>query len=562
MVATEFFFHTMGGREGLVDMVATEFFFHTMGGREGLVDTAVKTAETGYMQRRLMKAFEELHVHYDDSVRNASGALIQFTYGDDILDPAKMETQDQPANLPTIWGNIQHRYPCNNELPLSRTRISELLDEDMKKDSFMECAEKFRDNVREFVEGQFIHRLEKLEKMYHHTEPCACVSMTEFCPVHQLCRVTKSQLERFMAKCCEKYHRAKSEPGTAVGALCGQSIGEPGAQMTLKTFHFAGVASMNVTLGVPRIKEIINASKSISTPITTATLVDSTSTNSARVVKGRIERTVLGEIVSSMKEVYNPHSGCYISIILDEDTISKLQLGEVDVNTVKQSIIDARALKMKLKDKNILITGRKELRVTPIEQTKDKLAYSLLSLRKALPLVPVCGVPGVSRAVISKEKDQYMLQVEGANLRGVMNTPGVIGEKTTCNHVMEVEQILGVEAARNTIMNEISMVMKNHGMSIDTRHLTLLSDLMTCKGQVLGITRFGISKMAESVLMMASFERTTDFLFDAAVHSRVDHIVGVSECIIMGVPIPLGTGLFKVLLQHKDFNLKKRPTLF
>ena len=137
----------------------------------------------------------------------------------------------------------------------------------------------------------------------------------------------------------------------------------------------------------------------------------------------------------------------------------------------------------------------------------------------------------------------------------VMGTPGVDGTHTWSNHVMENEKALGVEAARTKICSEIKMIMGCYGITLDSRHLMLLADVMTYKGEVLGITRFGIAKMRESVLMLASFEKTADHLFDAAMHARVDRIVGVSECIIMGIPIPLGTGLFKLL--HKA----ERPVL-
>eukprot|EP00794_Sanderia_malayensis_P012253 gene12253-13515_t len=98
-------------------------------------------------------------------------------------------------------------------------------------------------------------------------------------------------------------------------------------------------------------------------------------------------------------------------------------------------------------------------------------------------------------------------------------------------------------------MNEVTYTMKSHGMSIDSRHVMLLADLMTYKGEVLGITRFGLAKMKESVLMLASFEKTADHLFDAAYHGKTDDINGVSECIIMGIPMNLGSGMFKLL--HK-----------
>ena len=128
-----------------------------------------------------------------------------------------------------------------------------------------------------------------------------------------------------------------------------------------------------------------------------------------------------------------------------------------------------------------------------------------------------------------------------------MSTSGIDFRFTKSNHIMEIEEVLGIEAARQTIINEIQYTMQSHGMNIDPRHVQLLADIMTFKGQVLGITRFGVSKMKNSTLMLASFEMTTDHLYEAAVHCRKDDIKGVSECIIMGNMIPLGTGMFKVI---------------
>ncbi|KAH9325041.1 hypothetical protein KI387_005219, partial [Taxus chinensis] len=132
------------------------------------------------------------------------------------------------------------------------------------------------------------------------------------------------------------------------------------------------------------------------------------------------------------------------------------------------------------------------------------------------------------------------------NLASVMGMEGVDGRNTKSNHVIEIEQTLGIEAAISVIIEQIEYTMKSHGMSIDIRHMMLLADVMTFKGEVLGITRFGIAKMKDSVLMLASFEKTTDHLFDASIHGRIDQIEGVSECIIMGIPMPIGTGLLKI----------------
>ncbi|KAE8693140.1 hypothetical protein F3Y22_tig00110819pilonHSYRG00428 [Hibiscus syriacus] len=128
-----------------------------------------------------------------------------------------------------------------------------------------------------------------------------------------------------------------------------------------------------------------------------------------------------------------------------------------------------------------------------------------------------------------------------------MGIEGIEGRKTMSNHVMEMLQVLGIEAARSCIINEIEATMSSHGMSIDIRHMMLLADVMTYRGEVLGITRYGIQKMGKGVLMLASFEKTGDHLFNASVNGRDDSIEGVTECIIMGIPMQLGTGILKVM---------------
>ena len=144
-----------------------------------------------------------------------------------------------------------------------------------------------------------------------------------------------------------------------------------------------------------------------------------------------------------------------------------------------------------------------------------------------------------------------------------MTTEGIDGSKTKCNNVMEMNSVLGIEAARSTIIAELDAVMGAQ-MDIDPRHMALLADVMTYKGDVLGITRFGLAKMRDSVLQLASFEKTPDHLFDAAVKGKKDTIEGVSECIIMGQSMGLGTGAMKMIraMKWKDEDLETKPTSF
>ncbi|KAK7689907.1 hypothetical protein QCA50_006546 [Cerrena zonata] len=531
----------------------TEFLFHAISGREGLVDTAVKTAETGYMQRRLMKALEDLVTHYDSSVRNATGGVVQFRYGDDGLDPACLEGDAQPVEYTRAW-----RHASSVATRLSRGlfpfEILEYVDRELADRRFTsECTAAYIATVRGFVAEHIAHRvadirkargmfeaLERNEEWDTDTDLSMGASLADRTVVDNTSKVTEEQLKMFLDICWTKYVKAKIEPGSTVGAVGAQSIGEPGTQMTLKTFHFAGVASMNVTLGVPRIKEIINAAKVISTPIISCKLVTSDSEASARIVKGRLEKTHLGDIAAFIEEAWAAEY-TYIGIIVDLRTIQDLQL-EMTLDDIKWAIVAAK--KLKIKQEAITIIPRKNrLRVV---------------------------FPTIHRAIINiKEHDDWRgkkgekeLLVEGYGLQKVMTTQGIVGEQTSSNHVIETAQVLGIEAARRTIIDEIQFTMKSHGMSIDPRHVMLLGDVMSYKGEVLGITRFGVAKMKDSVLMLASFEKTTDHLFDASAYGKTDFIAGVSESIIMGNPAAnTGTSMPALIVPAPSIS-KPRKLLF
>eukprot|EP00981_Chlorochromonas_danica_P010917 scaffold3535_cov162-Ochromonas_danica.AAC.3 len=589
-------------------LTATEFFFHTMGGREGLVDTAVKTAETGYMARRLMKALEDLSMQYDNTVRNSEQSVVQFCYGDDGLNPQVMEKGDRPVDYGRLTTNICTGFVDEREPGLTSSALMALVEMELASSRFQSLlpqGKQFLEETWAFFQKK-AEMLQKLESDMIDTLPCTAnelrkqlaslsvkqkLDWLERCKDpssiehHQInlliCentnRLTVEQLKRIFERALVKYQRSQIEPGEAVGAVGAQSLSEPGTQMTLKTFHFAGVASMNVTLGVPRLKEIINASSLISTPIIEARLFQSDSTTSARIVKGQIEKTTLGEICQYIKEVHRT-DGSYISIKLDYSCIESLHL-QVSAYSVKYALLHGYGIGVRpavlrmLKDKHVLVNEKGDkIKVFPPElkdsgkgiPSHQRIYFVLQALKSIIPDVIVQGVPTVSRAVINEEmqdgKKQYYLLVEGYGLQDVMTCPGVDARYCKSNHIVEMQRVLGIEAARAMISSEIKYIMTAYGITVDRRHLMLLSDVMTFKGEVLGITRFGVAKMKESVLMLASFEKTTDHLFDAAVHAREDAIVGVSECIIMGVPIPIGTGLFKLVERHKEKLVVKKRT--
>ena len=601
-------------------LTPSEFFFHTMCGREGLVDTAVKTAETGYLSRRLMKAMEDLGTDYDLSVHNSSGTMIQFRYGDDGLDPAGMEgdgTADglnAPVNLMHLYDMV-HRDPAGRKAPAlfpyqilrhaETVFASDVFKElrVMQKssslahslDGISEVEHFYIGQVRTFLQNKckamadarkehglpsLLHGPADMDGEGPFETPSSTPTTAKYADesptveldidpaelkVLNIClgyasHFSKLQLDLFMETSARKYARASIEPGAAVGAIGAQSLGEPSTQMTLKTFHFAGIASMNITQGVPRIKEIINASKSISSPVIIAPLYDSKSQKAALAAKAQADKCLLGDLLVYIDEVYEANEA-YLVVRMNMKRVKRLRL-EVTMITVAEALLAVSAFK--LKESSLEILSVNKLKIKP-STAKSSLFFAMQTLRKKLPDVMVRGSKGIERCIVTKglgagkdirgkrrcQEDDHCLMVEGTDILAAMGIRGVQAHRVASNHIVEVEKALGIEAARATIMNEMQTTMNHHGMTLDTRHVMLLADLMTYKGEVLGCTRFGLEKMKDSVMMLASFEKTADHLFEAALHGTKDPITGVSECIITGVPMNLGTGLFKMVHDPK-----------
>ncbi|KAH0486168.1 MAG: uncharacterized protein KVP18_002392 [Porospora cf. gigantea A] len=688
-----------------------EFFFHTMSGREGLVDTAVKTADTGYMQRRLMKCLEDLCLRYDRTVRMSDGQIVQFVYGDDGLNPVMLENlkdgplvpmkvlshvrsftragwhPDRPLALEPCWmPDPRHRNhhavcvlpPEAGDVDLIRTRVEELIHKfdsrdlgqpsqsqaghfsrdvkqkllclkamDRMRDLSMldskcsevqmalqvrcsieahvavhewlpsgkrnlpllpfeirewcefliqRCAEVlpsqivqhqdlarseppthqaqtkhlrvFMNDLRDFVDGlvqsagtereslgelpavspeqyeeairsmavlaaldssselemtqkatQLRFQLLKNEQMVMSQVYGAKINDGRLVPADANCDyppfmeslrqvgvepqlvdfqvktslkdmfvatangesyITPRQLLRFLSLAWKKYSRAVMEPGEAAGAIGAQSIGEPGTQMTLKTFHFAGVASMNVTLGVPRIKEIINASSNIDTPIVDCCLTKTDDYEFALSVKGSLESTKLSSVCEHLKEVYSPN-GCWLTIKLCARSIHDRRL-QLDAKAVRASILAHGAIsKIHLKEQHVEAVDDYKLIVRPPDM--NSLFFQMQQLRMGIGEVSVAGIPSVKRGVVkhneTRHGTEYSIAVEGTGLSRIMSAHGVRGELTRSNNVMEVKDVLGVEASRRVIIEEIKKCMDAYNMDIDCRHMQLLGDVMT-----------------------------------------------------------------------------------
>lgn len=290
-----------------------EFFFHAMAGREGLLDTAVKTAETGYMQRRLIKGLEDLVVHYDYSVRNSNGEMIQFEYGDDCIDPINIESSELFVDFAYYWTHVLASCKPTGDASLDRPLengevMRTLVDKSLAENHTVSTF--YKDKIRDFL-AEVAKQLDDLYAKYHNV-------LSSDAEWQRISRITPSNVKEFLRRIELKFITSKIDPGTAIGAICAQSIGEPTTQMTLKTFHFTGVASMNITQGVPRITEIINATKNPSTPFIQAELIESGSEKRAEEAKLLIEKVYLDQICKKIYQCFVDGALCYILHLNDE----------------------------------------------------------------------------------------------------------------------------------------------------------------------------------------------------------------------------------------------------
>ncbi len=340
--------------------------------------------------------------------------------------------------------------------------------------------------------------------------------------------VSKKEMAEIIERVMESYNYACVEPCEAVGVVSAQSIGEPGTQMTMRTFHYAGVAEINVTLGLPRLIEIVDARKKPSTPMMTVALNEgySTDRDKARTVAWEIEATHIEHLADVTTDLANMQLIIDLNgKILDQrnmyiDDIAEKFRDELGVNITSPDAVE------------------NQLIIIP-----DSPSYrELLQLAKNIHNITLKGIEGIKRVVIRKDGDEYTLYTEGSALKDVLLIDGVDTTRTHTNNIVETYDVFGIEAARNSIIKEAIDTLNEQGLTVDIRHIMLVADIMTCDGEVKQIGRHGISGEKASVFARAAFEVTVNHLLDAGMRGDVDELNGVTENIIVGQPIKLGTG--------------------
>ena len=339
--------------------------------------------------------------------------------------------------------------------------------------------------------------------------------------------------EKLVDVAARMYEEHRMDPNESAGIMAAQSIGEPGTQMTMRTFHYAGVAEINVTLGLPRLIEIVDARRVPSTPMMTVHLVGMAADdeNIARLVSSEIEMTNLLDVASIDTDITN------MRLVIRPDS------RKMEVRGVKTEDIVERLGKVKA------ARGQVESREHDIIITSDEASYKKLqTIYDSVKGVKIKGIDNISRAVIKKnEAGKWVIYTAGSNLKEVLKIAGVDQTRTTTNSIQEVADVLGIEAARNSVIHEAQNTLKEQSLSVDIRHIMLVADLMTNDGYVKAIGRHGISGRKSSVLARAAFEITAAHLLHAAMIGEVDHLDGVAENIIVGQPVTLGTGAVNLI---------------
>ncbi|PGH06206.1 hypothetical protein AJ79_06594 [Helicocarpus griseus UAMH5409] len=646
-------------------LTPTEFFFHAMAGREGLIDTAVKTAETGYIQRKLVKALEEVMVKYDGTVRNSLGDVVQFLYGEDGLDGAHIENQRVDI-IKCSDEKFRDRFRVDLMDP-ERTlspdvleqateiagdiEVQKYLDEEweqlLKDRAFMRSVAKEDEemmqlpiNVQRILESaktifriregaiSDLHPAEVIPQVRALLDRLVVVrgddvisreaqeSATLLFKAQLRSRLAFRRLvteyslnqlafQHVLGAIESRFSRAMANPGEMVGVLAAQSIGEPATQMTLNTFHFAGVSSKNVTLGVPRLKEILNVATHIKTPSMTVYQDPSRAMDkeSAKQLRSVVEHTSLRSVTEATEIYYDPDIQSTV-IEADRDMVESYFIIPEDVadDSSRQSKWLLRIIlsRPKLLDKSLTVqdvatkikdaypqdiavifsdnnADEQVIRIRQIQDAKqedddDDTEYDV-TLKKLeshlLDTLTLRGVAGIERAFINEKSrvrvledgslhqssedplcKEWVLETSGSALGDVLTIPGVDTTRTYSNQFVEILEVFGIEATRTALLRELTQVLAFDGSYVNHRHLALLVDVMTSRGFLMAVTRHGINRADTGALMRCSFEETVEILLDAAAFAELDDCRGVSENLILGQLAPAGTGEFDVYLDQ------------
>ena len=353
-----------------------------------------------------------------------------------------------------------------------------------------------------------------------------------------------NERKKVLKRVKEEFEKAKIQAGEAIGVITAESFGEPGTQMILRVFHFAGVAEMSLTLGLSRLIELFDARKNPSTPLTKIYLKHGykIDTTKVKAIAASIKETTLKDIADEFSFNLTQFR---IEVTLNKKEMKELKITENQiVNTLKESFkelevkSDGDVLKIKPKERDSL---------SALYKLKEKLKYATIK-----------GVKGVEQVTPVKQDNEYVIYCTTDNLEEVFKVEGVDDTKTITNNPYVIAELFGIEAARQVIINESIEVIKNQGLDIDMRHIMFLGDVMTNTGIIKGITRTGITSEKESVLARASFETPIKHIVNASLVGEVDSLNSVIENVMLNQPVPVGTGLPDLVATMKEDAVKRK----
>lgn len=335
------------------------------------------------------------------------------------------------------------------------------------------------------------------------------------------------------------------QPGEPVGVIAAQSIGEPGTQMILKTFHFAGIAATITTSGLPRIVEILDAKKTPTTPFSSIYLNDSIRKDfsKAEEVAKKVNEVRMNDIAKRILENFSTGK---IKIVMDKQLLDAVDLTARQVAArigkayeLDAAVDEAGNIEISTHTKNL-----KDIRVTAV-----KLMHALVS-----------GVEGAGRAIVTQDKatGEFYLESAGSNIEGILQVDGVDKSRLYTNDIFAMYKVFGVEAARNTLAHELNKTIEGQGITVSDRHILLIADAMTSRGAIESIGRHGLVGSKESVFARAAFEETVKHLINAAAFGETDFMRGVTENILVGKQIPLGTGTVRLTVKREEKKQKKK----
>lgn len=648
-----------------------ELFFHAMGGRVGLIDTAVKTSQTGYIQRRLIKGLEDLKVEYDMTVRNNKQKIIQYSYGEDGFDTTKVENQVIPLVSMSVDDIYAHYYipanstqdklftSCYTKKTISRMRkqkeklslrcktaidmmigereriVTHVFHKQDSKDVHVPVAfQHIINNVQgeQNINANSVVDITPLEAFEIIDEGFSRIKQIHFVPPTDLFktmyyyyltpktvivtkRFNRNALKVLVDKIVIGYKNAVVAPGEMVGMIAAQSIGEPTTQMTLNTFHFAGVASKsNVTRGVPRIEEILSLSENPKNPSCTVHMFpdEEDERDNAEKLMHRLQYTSLRSIVDSVEICFDPNTEktlvkedellvkqyrefenimdeCLGVDVPDKDSRSKwvvrIKMSEegmleknITMDDVHFTIMNAYADKVQCmfsdyNDDNLVF----RLRVSSLKSSKkiaphpldmsDEIHYLKTFQDQLLDNMILRGVKNIQRVIPRKvtnsvtetddgyvKRETWVIDTVGTNLLDLLGLDFIDNTRTFTNDIQEIYRVLGVEAARQSILNEIKEVMEFDDTYINYHHLSLLCDRMTCNDKMVSIFRHGINNDNIGPIAKASFEETPEMFLKAARHAELDPMRGVSANVMCGQEGFFGTNSFSVVLDTDKFS--------